>query len=114
MHVDIDRIAKDNAAKTGTRKYGTVLTNQGDKMTPEEREEKKKRNQEEYGLTQEYIDFLKLPKSSDVKVYDIRKVMESRKRMSVVEQIELIENINQALLKKLKIIERGQKIKDFD
>ena len=114
LHVDIDRISKDNGKKQGTRKYGTVLINMGDKMTPEEREVKKKRNQEEYGLTQEYIDFLKLPKKSDIKVYEIRKIMDSRKRLSVVEQIELVENINVALLKKLKIVESGKRIKDFD
>jgi hypothetical protein len=35
LHVDLDRISQDNAKIQGTRKYGTVLINQGDKLTRE-------------------------------------------------------------------------------
>ena len=77
LHVDIDRIARDNEQKSGYRKAG-FLVNQGDKKTPEERELMKISNQEKYGLTQEYVDFLKLPKKSDIKVYEISKIMDSR------------------------------------
>lgn len=37
LHVDIDRVSKDNSERKGTRKYGTVLINMGDKVTPEKK-----------------------------------------------------------------------------
>ena len=37
LHVDIDRVSEDNAKIKGTRKYGTVLINMGDKLTPEKK-----------------------------------------------------------------------------
>ena len=51
LHVDIDRVFADNMKKTGFRKYGCVLVNQGDKLTPERKIEMKAENQEKYGLT---------------------------------------------------------------
>ena len=38
LHVDIDRVAKDNNGIKGKRKYGCVLINEGDKKTKEEKE----------------------------------------------------------------------------
>jgi hypothetical protein len=35
LHIDIDRVFIDNMKKKGLRKYGTVLINEGDKVTPE-------------------------------------------------------------------------------
>ena len=35
LHVDIEKVGKDNANKPGLRKYGCVLINQGDKLTKE-------------------------------------------------------------------------------
>ena len=66
LHIDIDRLFKDNMAKKGVRKYGTVLINQGDKLTPEEKIRLKNENNAIYGLSDEYIAYLKLPKACDV------------------------------------------------
>lgn len=44
-------------------------------------------NKIEYGLSQEYIDYLKLPKGCDVKVFDINKIIKARKRFMVTEKI---------------------------
>ena len=51
-------------AKKGLRKAEGVLINQGDKLKPEEKEELLEQNQAKYGLSQEYLNYLKLPKSS--------------------------------------------------
>ena len=72
------------------RTYGTVLINEGDKMTPERRAQLKLDNEEKYGLTREYIDYLQLPKKSKIKVYEVRKILDSRKRLSTAEKIELM------------------------
>ena len=45
-------------------------------------------NQEKYGLSEEYIKYLKLPLASDIKVYDINKILNSRKKLSTSEKIE--------------------------
>ena len=37
LHVDIDSIFAANMAKKGLRKYGTVLINEGDKLTKEQK-----------------------------------------------------------------------------
>ena len=52
MHLDIHRIAADNKKKTGYRKCG-FLVNEGDKLTKEDKERLKVKNNEMYGLTEE-------------------------------------------------------------
>lgn len=37
LHVDIDAVFQENKMKKGVRKYGTVLINQGDKLTKEQK-----------------------------------------------------------------------------
>lgn len=37
LHVDIEAVFEENKKKKGVRKYGTVLINQGDKLTKEEK-----------------------------------------------------------------------------
>jgi hypothetical protein len=44
LHVDLDLVAKENMQKAGMRKYGTVLVNDGDKKTKEEKGILKKEN----------------------------------------------------------------------
>lgn len=79
--------------KSGKRKFGCVLINEGDKLTSEEKARLLEENQEKYGLSQEYIDYLKLPKASNVKVYDIDKIVYAKKTMSTSEKIGHLEII---------------------
>ena len=57
------------------RKYGCVLINQGDKLTKEDKLKQKVSNQEKYGLSKAYKDYLKIPKACNVKVYEVHKIM---------------------------------------
>lgn len=87
--------------------------NQGDKLTKEEKEALCRINHAKYGLSNEYIDQLTLPKPSKVRVYDINSILKSRKKMSISEQIDLFKDIKENLDKKLKILAKGREIKEF-
>ena len=50
--------------KKGLRKSEGVLINQGDKLKPEEKEKLTEENQENYGLSEKYLEYLTLPKAS--------------------------------------------------
>ena len=56
-------------------------------MTKERKQELCVINQEKYGLSPEYIEYLKLPKASTVKVYDVHKILNARRKLSTSEQI---------------------------
>jgi hypothetical protein len=65
-----------------------------------------KENEKKYGLTKEYLAYLKrkLPKESDIKVYDINKILNSRKKLSTSEKIEHLVQIKNNLEEKLELI----------
>ena len=98
----------------GMRKYGCVLINQGDKLTKEEKEDLKLKNAAKYGLSQEYINYLKIPEACNVKVYQTHKILHARKKLTTCEKIEHMLDIQEALTKKLNCIQKGEIIKDFD
>ena len=57
-----------------------------------------------------------MPKQSKIKIYDISKIVNSRKSMGISEKIELLLNIKRALLGRLEQIRNlgeGETIKDF-
>ena len=114
LHVDVDLVGKENAKKAGLRKYGCVLINQGDKLTKELKEKLIEENREKYGLSKEYIKYLKLPKACNVKVYELHKIMDARKKLTTGEQIDHLLDIKKALEKRLSILKSGQKIAEFD
>ena len=64
LHVDVDQVFQDNMRKKGLRKSEGVLINQGDKLRPEEKNKLTEENQENYGLSEEYLEYLTLPKAS--------------------------------------------------
>jgi ribosomal protein L19 len=49
-----------------------------------------------------------------VKVYSVEKIVNARKKLSTGEKIERLIDIKNALIKKLKVLQSGGKIKDFD
>ena len=59
LKLDLDRIALKNKNTVGVRKMG-FLVNQGDKLTKERRMELQKRNQEEYGLSDDQLAEIRL------------------------------------------------------
>lgn len=72
LHLDIDRIFVDNYLRPNVvRKYGCVIINQGGKLTAAEKHKLQQFNHQKYGLSQEYVDYLALPPSSDIQVYDV-------------------------------------------
>lgn len=71
-------------------------------------------NHQKYGLPQSYIDSLELPKAQDIKVFDISKVLNPRKKLSTSEKIQYLEKIREVLVKKLAVIKQGRKVEDFD
>ena len=73
------------------------MINDGDKMTKERKQELKCINQEKFGLSKEYIAYLKLPKSCNVKVYDIAKILNARRKLSTSEKIQHLLDIKNAL-----------------
>ena len=83
-------------------------------MTPEDKIRLKEENRLKYGLTREYIDYLKLPKACNVKVYQIDKIINGKKKLTTAEKIEHLIDIKKALHKKLDIIKNGGVIKEFD
>ena len=113
LHVDIDRVCNDNKLKSGKRK-ATFLVNEGDKLTKEERERMKEENRKKYGLSDAYINYLKLPKACNVKVYELDKLMNSQSKLTTSEKIEHLLDIKDALVKRLKIIKSGKKIGEFN
>ena len=88
LHVDLDLVGKDNAKKPGLRKYGSVLINTGDKLTKEIKMVLLQQNRDKYGLSKEYLEYLKVPKACNVKVYELHKIMNARKKLTTAEKIE--------------------------
>lgn len=113
LHIDIDAVAADNKQKKGKRKNG-ALVNEGDKLTKERKQELIKENQQQFGLEPEYIEFLKLPSGNKVRVYELNKIMNAKKRMGVCEKIDNLYKVRMNLEKKLKILSEGRPIIEFD
>jgi len=72
-----------------------------------------KYNTEKYGLSKEYIEYLQLPKATAVKVYDIKKILNARKKLTNVEKINHLLEIKKALELKLEMIAKGKTLQDF-
>jgi hypothetical protein len=69
---------------------------------------------EKYGLDPFYVEHvLKLPPSSKVKIYDIDKIVNSRKKLSTSEKIEHLLDLKATLIKRLGILDKGLKLKGF-
>lgn len=66
-----------------------------------------------YGLSEEYVDYLKIPDACNVKVYEIHKILNARKKLTTCEKIEHMLNVKEALIKKLDVIKTGFIIKEF-
>ena len=115
MKVDIDRVYQDNLKKEGFRKFNTILINTGDKLTREQKIALCKENKIKYGLSEEYVNSLKLPNSSHVRIFDdVKKIMSGKKLFTIPEKLEHLFELKNALHERLKIIKKGATIKNFE
>ena len=106
LHVDIDKVYRDNKRKSGKRVNG-YLVNDGDKLTKELKVQMKEANRIKYGLSEQYIDYLTIPKACNVKVYELDKIMNSRKKLTTSEKIEHLLHVKEALEKRLTVLKSG-------
>eukprot|EP00347_Sterkiella_histriomuscorum_P013536 403364335 len=114
LHLDIDRIAADNKQKRGIRKQG-FLVNQGCKLTPEEKDELRKINQEKYGLSAEHVEAIKLPAPCHlVEIFQIDKIMHPRSTLSTMDKIKHLIKLEDALKSKLEMIREGKRQQKFE
>ena len=77
------------------------LVNDGDKLTKEKAAILQQQNREKYGLTEAEIEAIKLPPRTNVAVYSIDKIVNSRAKLSTIEKINHLLNMQVALNKKL-------------
>ena len=63
LHVDIRKVNIENTMKTGVTRKGQVIVNTDRNQTKVERKRKMEENRERYGLSQEVIKRIKLPRS---------------------------------------------------
>ena len=69
------------------------MVNAGDKVTKEEKVKLKAEMQTKYGLDEYYVKHvLRLPPAQKVKIYDIDKIVNSRKKLSISEKIDQLKD----------------------
>ena len=110
LHLDLKRIQADNKTKHGVRKHG-LLVNDGDKLTTEDLVEKRRLNREKYGLTQEQIDSIKLPRPTSVCFYSVKKIMNPKNDLTTIEWMEKLLELERALSAKLERVMEEKKAK---
>lgn len=79
------------------------------------REEKQERNKELYGLTPEQIEDIrqKLPPPSEVAIFSIDRITNNKKKMSTIEKIVHLQNLEEALLRKIEKFEKSKETKSL-
>ena len=100
--------------KEGFRKFGHVLINQGDKLRPEQKIQLTKENKILYGLSEEYLATLKLPKSSNIKIYNIDKIKSGKKLFTIPEQLEHLSELRKTLMDRLNFVKLGGIMKNHE
>ena len=112
LHIDIDRIQQENAGKTGYRKGG-LLVNRGDILTKEEKVALQRENKRIYGLPREYYESLRLPESSNIKIYNVDRIVRGRKKFTIPEKLQHLAHIKTALMQRLEVVRDGKIIANF-
>lgn len=80
----------------------------GDKLTKEEKAALVQENQRKYGLSREYLRFLRLPRPSPVQVLSLDDVLNNTRRaLTAMEKIEHLITIKATCLRKLEVLESG-------
>ena len=55
-----------------------------------------------------------MPKAHNVKIYDIDKIIYSKKKLSALEKIDHLQDMKEALVDKMKTLQSGKQISDFE
>ena len=104
LHVDVDLVHEHNSLKTGVVRKNGCIVNQDDKLTAQQKEDLLLQNETKYGLPSSYISYLWLPRSHAIKVYNINKIVNSKRTLSWAQKISHLEDIQASLTKRLKLI----------
>ena len=102
LHLDVNKIHADNQKKEGLRKYVGVLINEGDKLTKEEKVQKKLESLEMYGLPKSFYRKIVLPPKTELKVFNVEHVMNHKKKLSTIEKIKILTDTEEHLIYKIK------------
>lgn len=115
LHVDIDAIYADNQKKVNAKRKQGFLVNDGDKLTKEQKLKLQEEMQKKYGLEEEYYEHvLQLPAKQECEIFDIKKIMNSRQKLSVVEKIDHLEKLKGHLMKRLRILRKYGELKIYN
>lgn len=83
--------------------------NQLGKLTPAEKRALIEQNRKRYGLTQEQVEAIKLPRTEHLlEIYSIQKITNSKSKLSCVEKINHLKKLERALIDKLGLIKDGK------
>ena len=111
LHLDLDKIYLDNMRKPGTRK-NNCLINTGDNQSKEDKKRKIEENLKKYGIEQEYIKLIKLPKARKdcvAKYFTVEEI--DTDRFTTVEKLMFSEQLVAEIEKKLRGLEE-EKLKE--
>ena len=100
LHLDVKRLAEDLKRVPGMRKNGQ-LVNTGDKLTKEELEKKLAANKAKYGLTEEEIARIKLPRPTCARIFKISAIMNPKNDLSTIDKINHLLDLEKELQEKL-------------
>ena len=78
-----------------------LIINRGDKLTKEDKKIKQMENKEKYGLSEEFVENMKLPPPTEVKIFSVSKIINAKVGLSTIEKIEHLLGLERALLEKL-------------
>ena len=54
-----------------------------------------------------------LPKAGQIRVYEVSKIINSKKKLSISEQVDLLYKLQSKLVKKMKVLNKGYRIVDL-
>jgi hypothetical protein len=107
LHVDLDKVFRDNAKKLGpdVQRKNKFIINTGNNLTAENREIKIKQNKLKYGLSNEYIKSLRLPKAQKRSrkgevVLSLEQIFHVKSNFSIVEKLHHLQNLKSACINK--------------
>jgi hypothetical protein len=109
LHLDVQAIHEANSKLEGFRKYVGVLINQEGKLSKSERERLQIENQKIYGLPKSFYSKIKLPRPTDIKVFELKDIVDCKRNITTAERIHMLREIQDYSFKKLENIKTSQK-----
>ncbi|CDW87157.1 glycoside hydrolase family 16 [Stylonychia lemnae] len=115
LHLDLEQIFIKNLEKQGPgifRKNGCII-NTGDNMTKQSIAKMRKKNSKQFGLSQQFVQSLHLPKARVkewLKVLTLEQILAAKSNFSTAEKIHYLQILQTALERKLKKIMKLQEM----